>query len=329
MAGYLCRTQEAECFRAIFEIEAYLRLIVRWELRGLVGRAWKGSVEPAVVEEARKRMKQEAEEGLIDAVESGFFCYLNLSELKDIALGPLWDKSFSRSWPAQDVVRSEFKKLIAIRNKIAHFRHVTEWDVEVVRRVAMDVERWTKPYRVVRERESAWCRGADPSAEFQAKVTKYQLQDLVERVREWQGAGTEDAAEIGFLGSYVAVRVKKAAGAIDPNALRRVMRKYDPTIAFVRVGGFGGHVEVLVPLVGDSAEIAEAGYEFLKCAQPSVGALPSDEMGEEYRLYRREGVVELAVVVPDGFRSPWGRQGSSSQYFPSAEILQVSTLHVV
>lgn len=329
MAGQLCRTQEAECFRALFEIEAYLRLIVRWELRGLVGRAWKGSVAKAVIEEARKRQQQEAGEGLIDSVESGFFCYLNLSELKDIALGPLWEKGFSRSWPAQDVVRSEFKKLIAIRNKIAHFRHVTEWDVEVVRRFAADIARWTRSYRVVREREVAWEAGAEPSPALLGRIAEHHLETLLERAKAWRGAGPEDVVGLGFLGNYLAVRIHKKAGAIDPSRLLGVLRAQDSVIAFARVGSFGGVVELLLPLVGDISDIESASFDFLECGVESVSALPSDELSEEYRLYRREGVIEHAVVVPDGFSSPWGRLGPGSSIRDAAQIPREPSLHAV
>ena len=161
-----CRSVDISGHSFLYEIEVYLRLLIRWELRGHYGTQWKGVIKSDHFNNATDRRSQEAALGYLDANSNSVLSYLNLSELKDIILETkMWEKAFS-SWGAKDLIASDFKKLIAARNKVAHFRAVTKRDFRNILRFCQDLadktegfsyrtpgEQWSSPQAILSKEE--------------------------------------------------------------------------------------------------------------------------------------------------------------------------------
>src|SRR5215510_1485606 len=107
-----CHLDDEEATAILFDIETYLRLVVRWEASGLQGAAWKSYIPEELQKQIREKLRQEREVGYLDARPAAPLSYLMLSQLKDIVVGPLWDLAFKR-WGALELVQGDFKKLIA------------------------------------------------------------------------------------------------------------------------------------------------------------------------------------------------------------------------
>jgi hypothetical protein len=145
-----CHPDDEEAGALLFDIETYLRLVVRWEASGLQGAAWKSFIPPELQKQIGEKLSQERGVGYLDARPASPLSYLTLAELKDIITGPMWAGDFRR-WGALELVLGDFRKLIAVRNKIAHFRPVTARDLRNVIRFAEDLIEWTAHYRRIRE----------------------------------------------------------------------------------------------------------------------------------------------------------------------------------
>src|SRR5262245_35389234 len=98
MGSTFCHDDDLHCFSLLFDIETFLRTIVRWELRGRNPKDWLGVMSQEMKDAVNARFKQEREIVYLDIRQSGWLSYLNLSELKDLILGPLW-AAFKRDWP--------------------------------------------------------------------------------------------------------------------------------------------------------------------------------------------------------------------------------------
>lgn len=304
MPVQLCRPRECESFRVLYDIEAYLRLLVRWELRGTAGRSWKGLIDPKATSDAEARQQQEREGGLIDPLESGLLSYLHLSELKEIVIGPLWLKCLASDWSAQDVVRSEFKKLIAVRNKVAHFRPITDWDAKVVERFSEDLTRWTRPYRRLREIELRWALKKPLEGDFAGKAKKLGMDEALAGVSALVTPSTGDEIVVAFVGHHVALRIRKVGGAYDPELACNLFAVCDSEVTLARVGAFGAYLEVLVPAQMGSAAVVKVLERLVElCRRPAIDALPSENLIGAYGLDVREGILSDSTTFPDVFTS--------------------------
>jgi hypothetical protein len=302
MPVQLCRQRESDGFRVLYDIEAYLRILVRWELRGIAGREWRGLLDSAAVRNADSRRRQEQDDGLIDSLASGLLSYLHLSELKDVVLGPLWSRCFAPNWAAQDVVKSEFKKLIAVRNKVAHFRPITEWDAKVVTRFAEDLARWTRPYRRLREVELRWDLWAPLEGDFAGRAKKLGIDGALQALKSRVLTPGGDDTQIAFVGHHVACRIKKSGGAYSPQAVQALLESAESDVTLARVGDFGASIEVLVPIKVGLAGVAIVLERVIElCRHAPVAAVSSDELIGAYGLDLREGVLSAGASFPDPF----------------------------
>ncbi len=87
-----CSLRDIEAISNLFDVEAYLRLLIRWELRGSLGINWKGAIPSVLVSNAKSKREQEIESRCVDARTLDTLSYLNLSELKEIIISScLWN----------------------------------------------------------------------------------------------------------------------------------------------------------------------------------------------------------------------------------------------
>ena len=145
-------SRDVDCFSRIFNIESYLRLLVRWELKGGHGSSWKGIIPTNIKNEVNLRKNQEQKIGCVDVVSSNMLSYLNLSELKDVLILPTLWKNLKSHWSARNIVLADFQKLMAVRNKVAHFRPITKNDIRHVHRFQEDLNYNTVNMELYRRR---------------------------------------------------------------------------------------------------------------------------------------------------------------------------------
>jgi hypothetical protein len=294
------REIDKQCFEILFTIENYLRTIVRWELRGNNPFDWKGSIPQETIEDARKRQEQESDIAYLDILESGVLSYLTLSELKDLILGPLWSTSFKLSWPPLDVVKSEFKKLIAVRNKLAHFRTITTRDIKVATRFAEDLATWTEGYRNIRRYSSSINFGSsNPEGHF----IKFKIESLFKYWATLNSKGTikEHGILISKLGHHISIQSSVMAGSINSFVFLDLLDKSDHLISFCRIADTGETVVIYLP-----AKINNVDLQFVlekvveMCASPDE-VLSSSEAQNIYGMSQREGLLYWEIELPPNF----------------------------
>ena len=245
MNNQFCSKDDLELFRLLFELENYLRVLVRWELRGTRPHDWRGMIPQDILSKAKHRREQELSIRYLDETKSGELSYLLLSELKDLIMEPLWDR-FKSSWPPKDMVQVEFKKLLAIRNKVAHCRPVTDRDARVAHRFAEDMADWTRYYRKVRE----YAHSIDHREGHHAPFFKdegleswgAQWNMLVER-----GTAKKFDFVFGVLDHHIFVRGGVMQGSIEPSAFEKFMNSYNRVVSFCNLGKSGEQLTCYVP----------------------------------------------------------------------------------
>jgi hypothetical protein len=238
----LCQDIDRECYSLLYNIENYLRGTVRWELRGIAGHQWLGHVDGETAKIARRRAKQEQALVFINPVQGGLLSYLHLSELKDVILDAVWDKSLRDRWPPKELVQGEFRKLIAVRNKSAHFREVTERDLRVVRRFAEDLTDWTR-YNYRTKTYAQWARQGTPLFE---DCLREQLGEYYEEV-----VGAINARKLSE--SFSATRLEnhvgfelKLQGHSADTPVYDLLKQHEPDITYLRVGETSGQLVAYV-----------------------------------------------------------------------------------
>ncbi len=111
----------------MFSHELLLRRILRWELRGEFGSQWYGELG-SYAGEIDARILADRTRGLLDSLVSEL-AYLDLSDLADIVCRQQWESIFSKmlgnSLPKHQL-KQKFRDVVSIRNKVAHFRPVSD-----------------------------------------------------------------------------------------------------------------------------------------------------------------------------------------------------------
>ena len=292
--NFLCTESETNCFTLLYDIENYLRIVVRWELKGQKGKQWLGSIPDTVLETARARQQQEREIAYLDPREGGPLSYLHLSELKDIIVGPLWSTAFKRQWPPQDVVEAEFKKLIAIRNKSAHCRPVTRRDVLVVSRFAEDLSHWSRHYRQQREYATAVASPHDETESFSARGFS-QLVDWASN--HWETPSLRICA-LKWYGNHVGVSGYFAAGQISPRAFRNFVSAKEKGFTFFQLGDAARSFEIFFSAIMDDAEITDAMTLLHDLATQCIDDDTELDLANEYMLASHEAIISDQVRMP-------------------------------
>ena len=299
-AKTLCCLEDQESHRLLFGIESFLRTLVRWELRGLNPAAWQGMIPAEVLSEAKARQDQERAICYVDVRKCGLLSYLTLSELKDIIIGPLWERAIRNHWPPLDLVQGEFKKLIAIRNKVAHFRPVTSRDLRVVNRFAEDLADWTRHYRRTRE--------YSPSIGSSNGSDQWFEQHSLPNVREtWEqlsrdGRGASLELHAGVLSRHIAFSGHVPSGSINAGDFREFAERFESYVSFFRVGDLGESLCIYVPVKAVESQVKVALPAFMTLLENPVEGLSSEQVRAGFEFAEREGVVPWALALPIEFQ---------------------------
>ncbi|MCB1327798.1 MAG: hypothetical protein KDK35_21380 [Leptospiraceae bacterium] len=227
----------------------------------------------------------------VDEYASGFFAYLTLSELRDLLAGKVWSERFVRTWPPLEIVKSEFRKLLGVRNKMAHFRPITNRDMRVIGRFAEDLQDWTAPYRGVAEK-------ADLGLESQAGRS---------RVRAMKAPLNRFAQDgnwnVGIVQGHLQLVVENHQdddqwfarmcsilhrhGQLFTYSRLRPLKRFDFYISVQETRG-----RLVESLLRDLAE------------PPTVSESSDPEHVPSFALPQGEGILQGHVLIPHGFEIP-------------------------
>jgi hypothetical protein len=294
-----CHDDDKQSYFILFDVETYLRTLVRWEIRAMAPFSWKGLIPEEITQSVKKRQIQEKELCYLDIRESGFLSYVTLSELKDILIGPLWT-NIKTDWPPLDVLKAEFKKLIAIRNKVAHFRPVTLRDMRIAKRFAEDLEEWTKHYSSQR----AYASSLDK--ENICMNEKSFLDKFIDLKSFWNDCFSKGFIEVNNLvckkfKSHLYLEASVTGGSINHAAFTEFITKYERTISFCRVGKLGEKLGVYIPLDVTEKDICIIFQEVLELIDKEVEGFSSEEVRGKFSFASREGVLPWEFDLPINF----------------------------
>ena len=298
----LCHDLDRTCFALLFEIENYLRLVLRWELRGRFGKEWLGILPADVKSNAKARVAQEREIGYLDPRKSSLLSYLNLSELKDLIVeSSLWNSCFKFYWPPQEVVRTEFRKLLAIRNKSAHFRPVTSRDLRVAHRFAEDLADWSRQYRRP-QADSKILRWDSTDAEaFLASEGLGQMEvgwgAMVEN-----GEARRLELSIETVTHHLAFSFVIPEGSANPDLFLRCLEKYEGILTFCRIGDLADRFALYIPRKHAGSDVAKLFQDVWEIASTAGPGISSEDVRPRFEVAEREAVLPWDLEMPTSFR---------------------------
>ena len=294
MSSRFCSVDDSDAFRLLFDLESYLRVLVRWELRGTRPCDWQGMISQEIRAEVKRRREQERSIGYLDERKAGELSYLLLSELKDLIVGPLWDR-FRYSWPPKDVIQAEFKKLLAIRNKVAHCRPVTERDARVARRFAEDIAEWTRHYR--RERQSA------PRIDYSSGDGEAFFDRLPGWSGQWKVLLQEGLTEkfrlvVEVRGHHVYVQGSAIQRSVEPSAVEDFMDSYQRVLSFCGLGKAGEELTCYVPRNARQEGTSDFLERMVGVLATAGELLSESEARTKYRVAGWEGLLPGEMELP-------------------------------
>lgn len=295
-----CSLSDLQSYQTLFEVETYLRNLVRWELRGQCGVQWKSVIPADILRAAKDRETQERAVGVITPYEGGLLSYMNLSDLKDILLDKLWDSALKGDWPPLDIVKAEFKKLIAVRNKVAHFRPATALDARVVRRFAVDLGHWTRNLKQITE----YAPTLSPSdGKALPKFKKHGLEGSVTALAKAASGRGHGDWQISLHKHHVFVQVDGFTGSIRPGPLLTLVDRQAEFVTFCRLREQASGAGISMPLALGAAVISKVGLAFLQSLSEDPVRLTEQEVRDRFGIDSREAVVPWTPAVPGSFQT--------------------------
>jgi hypothetical protein len=145
-----CSPGTKEAYEKLFNVENYLRFIVKWEILGEWGADWHVGLG-ATAESAMKMREEEAAAGIIDNESHNIMSYLMLTELSRLILDEHWILFKASGWGKQEMLKAELQGLRMLRNKVMHCRPLTELDLRTLERVIDRLADLTRKYRVLNQ----------------------------------------------------------------------------------------------------------------------------------------------------------------------------------
>jgi len=118
------RSLDIQCYADISDFEITLRRVVRWELMTKYGRSWL-SETGGYLDLINDRIAAEVKKGMTRG-SSSYLSYLTLGELQTLIFRDFWQNSFANIFDGKKSLQKELlERVLPVRNKIAHFRPVT------------------------------------------------------------------------------------------------------------------------------------------------------------------------------------------------------------
>jgi hypothetical protein len=291
-----CREADKAYYELLFNLESYLRFVVRWELRAHRPRDWRSLIGDEVLEGAQEKLTQEQGSRYFESYAMGFLAYCSLSELRDIILGPLWAISFSRSWGAYELVSADFKKLIAIRNKIAHFRAISQRDISTINLFTELVSDWTRDY----SRQARFAQNFVLDDEVIEEDKKFKKLPFF--LGKWKSLRSRnlDSLElcVKIVGSYMCLEIKTHVRRFDPESINELITRYQTEIVFLVYGRLGDSLQFYLPTALEEEALASSLEHVLGACKNLIDEASSQFVQKEFDRIAPEFVFSDSFQLP-------------------------------
>ncbi len=135
MTNLLVPQYNIETFKYLYGIENALRELIIEKLGNIVGQLWYRSRLPSdVLEKYRNAIKYERSFRWLSLIPSHPIYYIDFSDLrKIIERTDNWEDTFRSIFVRKEIVSSMLSELEYIRNKVAHNRNTSSWDLDTVK----------------------------------------------------------------------------------------------------------------------------------------------------------------------------------------------------
>ncbi|MND84821.1 hypothetical protein D3C80_767210 [compost metagenome] len=235
-----CTDDDLAAHRRLYNLEAYLRYLVRWELIGLFGIEWLGKLG-SIKKDALKTMEDERQLGVIDYDPRNPLSYTVAKDLQTTIDGIIWD-SLSAWMPRADILQAEFEILRALRNKSAHLRRLTPRDLRSLDRIESTFTHATAQYREVRR------QAVDMSSIRRPEVPS----PLRPGLKKWfadadavDGKWTD--LKLSSVGTYLRIDARLRVGAFHPAAVGEAVKSAETDAFFLSMDDPTGRLSAYVP----------------------------------------------------------------------------------
>lgn len=284
-----CQPACQAAYERLYNIESYLRHMLRWELVGKFAENWTQPIESRL-KEAEERRQHEGNFKVIDADERNLMSYLMLTDIRDTmteeAVWPL----FKGDWPPLEHVKTTFQLLIALRNKNAHYRAVTPRDLRTLDRIEENLIDFTARYG----RDRRAIRSVEPDklpATFKDPIGKW-AQSITADEGVW------DSLQLGRVGPYLVVMARAREGSLPSDTIDLLLAKAKTDCFFAGFDAASGRLDLYLPMdIGPKqAERLIAAAQGLQTEHVEIDAELADETP------RPDFVFPVEVLLPVGFR---------------------------
>lgn len=283
-----CQPACQAAYERLYNIESYLRHMLRWELVGKFAENWTQPIETRL-KEAEERRQHEGNFKVIDADERNLMSYLMLTDIRDTMIEDAVWPLFKDDWPPLEHVKTTFQLLIALRNKNAHYRAVTPRDLRTLDRIEENLIDFTARYgrdrRTIRSVEANKVPAPfkDPVANWAQSITT--------------DGGVWDSLNLGRVGPYLVVMARARKGSLPSDTIDRLL-KVKADCFFAGFEAASGRLDMYLPMtIGPKqAERLIAAAQGLQTEHVEIDAELADETP------RLDFVFPVEVRLPVGFR---------------------------
>lgn len=283
-----CQPACQAAYERLYNIESYLRHMLRWELVGKFAENWTQPIADRL-KEAEERRQHEGNFRVIDADERNLMSYLMLTDIRDTMMEDAVWPLFKDDWPPLEHFKTTFQLLIALRNKNAHYRAVTARDLRTLDRIEDNLIDFTARYG----RDRRTIRSVEPDklpAPFKDPVVGW-AQSITADEGVW------DSLNLGRVGPYLVVMARAREGSL-PNDSIDLLLKARADCFFAGFEAASGRLDIYLPMTigAKQAERLIAAAQGLKTQAVEIDAGLDDETP------RLDYVFPVEVQLPVGFR---------------------------
>lgn len=288
-----CSTETRDAYSKIYNVENYLRFIIKWELVAEHGDGWRAALGKAGLDAVRK-LKDEDKVALIATEKLNIMSYLMLSDLRTIMMDEVNWPLFAKVWGTHDYLGQQLVLLNKLRAKVMHCRPLTSIDLATLQRTLDTLEALSRRYR---EQISAAVPGGG--------VVPKPLRPLLRRLNapkagesRWILESRSEVSRYWRLGLAL-----QGGGFRDDDALG-IFAGTGHDCLFAAADPGSGRLDLYVPIKIAASTLSDI-LPRISAIRPLdgtlPGALPADEPEDRF-----DGLFRLPIDLPASLRLPTG-----------------------
>lgn len=264
------RLFDSKAYESVYSFEILLRKVLRWELRGCFGRNWLSQIGvcgTAIID----RIDREKKFGVYNPDHSDL-AYLDLSELLDLVFDFLWTPIFSSILKRKHLQDPLRRQIVAIRNKVAHFRAVDQKDLSLLQAAGEFLDVLGVHYSNLAA--SSYLSGEDPDSQFEGGEVDLMIRELgmLGMSGIWDEYGVLEGVRakglspgIGIVRHHLLFEIF-THDAYRPESILRFAKSQRFDISFINFGAQAEHVRMFVPFALGEKNICKLMRAFTNAA---------------------------------------------------------------